>query len=51
MRAWQLMQERGNWWEPGAYRPEGVAHLDAQTRPVVYRVEIYTLSGRQVVMA
>lgn len=23
MRAWQLLQERGNWWEPGAYRPEG----------------------------
>lgn len=51
MRAWQLLQERGNWWEPGAYKPEGVAHPDAQTRPVFYRVEIDTLSGRQATMA
>lgn len=51
MRAWQLLEERGNWWEPGAYKPEGVAHPDAQTRPVFYRVEIDTLSGRQATMA
>ncbi|QRI62436.1 pyridoxamine 5'-phosphate oxidase family protein [Shinella sp. PSBB067] len=53
MRAWQLLQELGNWWEPGAYKPEGAAHPDpdAPARPVFYRVEIDTLSGRQAAMA
>jgi nitroimidazol reductase NimA-like FMN-containing flavoprotein (pyridoxamine 5'-phosphate oxidase superfamily) len=51
MRAWRLLQERGNWWEPGAYKPEGVAHPDAQTRPIFYRVEIDILSGRQATLA
>lgn len=50
MRAWELLQERGNWWEPGAYKPEGAAQPSSELQPVFYRVEIQTLSGRRAAM-
>lgn len=49
--AWSLLQERGNWWEPGAYKPTVAAASDNETLPVFYKIQIETLSGRQAANA
>jgi len=51
MQAWSLLQERGNWWEPGAYKPDTAATAEPDLLPVFYSIEIETLSGRHATNA
>ncbi|OJF96697.1 hypothetical protein AX760_00155 [Pararhizobium antarcticum] len=46
MQAWSLLQEHGNWWEPGAYKPDAGATESADMHPVFYSIQIENLSGR-----
>jgi len=44
-RAWQLLSQHANWWEPGALRPEPQALADHAPH-VFYRVLLDEVSGR-----
>ncbi|MCL6650867.1 hypothetical protein A6R70_01015 [Agrobacterium rubi] len=47
MYAWSLLQEKNDWWEPGAYKPAGIEPPKPASLPVFFSVEIETLSGRR----
>jgi len=46
--AWDLLQKRAGWWEPGALRP---AHLHAGSNavPIYFSIVIDAISGRQAI--
>lgn len=44
-RAWQLLSQHANWWEPGAVRPDPAAFSDHSPH-VFYRVFLEEVSGR-----
>ncbi|PYE36219.1 hypothetical protein C8J35_102605 [Rhizobium sp. PP-F2F-G38] len=49
--AWSLLQEKGNWWEPGAYKPGETASSGEALLPVFYSIQIESLSGRHATNA
>ncbi|MFP5075677.1 pyridoxamine 5'-phosphate oxidase family protein [Rhizobium sp. YIM 134829] len=46
MRAWSLLQKRGNWWEPGAYKPDSLAPSGTSLAPIFYQIQVEQISGR-----
>ena len=48
--AWILLQERSDWWEPGALKP-GQQQLTGEHSHVYYEIEINSLTGRQAMSA
>lgn len=44
--AWELLQMRNDWWEPGALKP-GPQHLAAHPSHVYFKVEFGSVTGRQ----
>lgn len=45
-RAWSLLQQHANWWEPGDLKPVSQAAAGASAH-LFYRIRINTLTGRQ----
>jgi nitroimidazol reductase NimA-like FMN-containing flavoprotein (pyridoxamine 5'-phosphate oxidase superfamily) len=44
MKAWELLQRRPNWWEPGSCTPKDQA---GGTKPIFYFIEIVDITGRR----
>lgn len=42
-RAWSLLSQHANWWEPGGLKPSG----DAPQEHLFYRIRIEEITGRQ----
>jgi len=49
-RAWSLLSQHANWWEPGALKPVLPA-LSESSPHVFFRIRIERLSGREAVDA
>jgi uncharacterized protein len=49
-RAWSLLSQHANWWEPGALKPV-VPALSENSAHVFFRIRIERLSGREAVDA
>ncbi len=45
IHAWDLLQERDLWWEPGSQKPEDKALTKA--KPIFFGIVVDTISGRQ----
>jgi len=46
VHAWDLLQERQLWWEPGSYKPD--KNSSAALSPIFFGIVIDTMSGRQM---
>lgn len=48
--AWELLQVRNDWWEPGALKP-GPQPLATERTHIYFKIEIDSLTGREAVPA
>ena len=46
--AWDLLQKRAGWWEPGAFRPAHL-HSSSNAAPIYFSIVIDAISGRQAI--
>jgi nitroimidazol reductase NimA-like FMN-containing flavoprotein (pyridoxamine 5'-phosphate oxidase superfamily) len=46
-QAWELLQQRSNWWEPGALKPTASDVIAGSSSHLFYTITIDRLSGRQ----
>ena len=47
-RAWEMLQQQVNWWEPGGLKPVPGPMVSASTH-LFYRIDIDRMTGRQAV--
>jgi uncharacterized protein len=47
MYAWSALQQRPNWWEPGAYDARRHEIGDQPSHPVFYRIQAESISGKR----
>ena len=46
-RAWEILQRRSNWWEPGALKPTASDIMVGSSPHLFYAITIDRMSGRQ----
>lgn len=49
-RAWEVLQRRSNWWEPGAFQPRTSGMAPGGGQHLFYTISIDRMSGRQTVV-
>jgi uncharacterized protein len=48
-QAWEVLQQRSNWWEPGALKPKATNTIVESSPHLFYTISIDRMSGRQTV--